>query len=81
VVSTAVLLAITGYAVWKLVIVKRWVEDVEFEGNVDADEALENLPDLEREAEKEKKAKEEEANKDADKKVEQEKKKGKGKKK
>lgn len=88
VVSTAIVLAITGVALWKLFIVKRWVENVEYEGNVDADEALENLPDLEREEEEEKekeeaekKAKEEEVKKVADKKVEQEKKKGKGKKK
>jgi hypothetical protein len=80
-ISTGIVLGITGYAVWKLFIVKRWVEDVEYEGNVDADEALENLPDLEREEEetKEKEKKEEEEKK---KKEEQEKKKsGKGKKK
>jgi len=28
---------------WKVFIVKQWVEDVEYEGNVDADEALEEL--------------------------------------
>jgi hypothetical protein len=79
-VSTAVVLALTGYAIWKLVIVKRWVEDVEYEGNVDANDALENLPDLERkdEEEKEKAKKEEE---EAKKKKEEEQKKGKGKKK
>jgi hypothetical protein len=63
-ISTGLVLGITGYAVWKLFIVKRWVEDVEYEGNVDADEALENLPVLEKEEEekKEKEKKEEKKN-------------------
>jgi hypothetical protein len=73
-ISTGLVLGITGYAVWKLFIVKRWVEDVEYEGNVDADEALENLPMLEKEEEKKK---EEEKEKEK----EEEKKNGKGKKK
>lgn len=30
-----------GWVVWKGVLVKRWVEDVEYEGNVDAERALE----------------------------------------
>jgi hypothetical protein len=34
-----------SWAVWKLFLVKQWVEDVEYEGNVDADEALEELDD------------------------------------
>jgi hypothetical protein len=36
-------LAITAWAVFRLFIVKRWVEDVEYEANVDANEALEEL--------------------------------------
>lgn len=72
-ISTGVVLAITAWAVWKLFIVKRWVEDVEYEGNVDANEALENL-------EEDKKA-EEENEKAKDKKDESGNKKGKGKKK
>jgi hypothetical protein len=71
-------LTATGYAVWKLYIVKRWVEDVEYEGNVDADEALENLPELEKKEEEEEEAKKKEEEKE---KEEVEKKKGKGKKK
>lgn len=42
-------LGLTGWAVWKLLIVKKWVEDVEYEGNVDADAALEELEDGEEE--------------------------------
>jgi hypothetical protein len=32
-----------GWGVYKLFVVKQWVEDVEYEGNVDADKALEDL--------------------------------------
>jgi hypothetical protein len=32
-----------GWGVWKLFVMKEWVEDVEYEGNVDANEALESL--------------------------------------
>jgi hypothetical protein len=60
-VSTGVVLASVGWAVWKFFLVKKWVEDVEYEGNVDADEALENLEDGEEEEDGEKK--EEEKNK------------------
>jgi hypothetical protein len=58
-VSTGLVLGLTGWAVWKLFIVKQWVEDVEYEGNVDANEALENLNEDEKEEEKEKKDAEE----------------------
>jgi hypothetical protein len=68
--STGVVLGVVAWATWKLFIVKRWVEDVEYEGNVDANEALENL---EGDDETEKK--------EAETKQEEEKKKGKGKKK
>lgn len=63
------MLGLTGWAVWKLFIVKQWVEDVEYEGNVDANEALENLNEDEKEEEKEKK--------DAEKEKEEQNKKGK----
>jgi hypothetical protein len=43
VVSTGFVFAGTMWSVWKLFIVKRWVEDVEYEANVDANEALEEL--------------------------------------
>jgi hypothetical protein len=56
-VSTCVALGAVGWAVWKFFLVKKWVEDVEYEGNVNADEALENL---EEEEEKEEKKGEEE---------------------
>jgi hypothetical protein len=65
-ISTGVVLGITAWAVWKLFIVKRWVEDVEYEGNVDANEALENLEEdgkAEKEEEKEKDKKEDGGNK------------------
>lgn len=67
--STGLVLGLTGWAVWKLFIVKQWVEDVEYEGNVDANEALENLNEDEKEEEKEKK--------DAEKEKEEQNKKGK----
>jgi hypothetical protein len=72
-VSTGVVLAAVGWAVWKGFIVKKWVEDVEYEGNVDADKALEDMDDAE--------GKEEEEKKEEEKKKEEGGKKGKGKKK
>jgi hypothetical protein len=57
-VTTCVALGAVGWAVWKFFLVKKWVEDVEYEGNVDADEALENL-DEEKEKDEEKKKEEE----------------------
>lgn len=32
-----------GVAVWRFFLAKQWVEDVEYEGNVDANQALEDL--------------------------------------
>jgi hypothetical protein len=32
-------------ATWRFFLAKQWVEDVEYEGNVDADKALEDLED------------------------------------
>jgi hypothetical protein len=55
-VSTCVALGAAGWAVWKFFLVKKWVEDVEYEGNVNADEALENLEEEEKKGEEEKKA-------------------------
>ncbi|KAH8702745.1 hypothetical protein GQ44DRAFT_783773 [Phaeosphaeriaceae sp. PMI808] len=58
-ISTFLVLGATGFVVWKLFIVKKWVEDVEYEGNVDANEVLENFEENEKEkkqAEKEKDA-------------------------
>lgn len=62
-ISTGLVLAGIAWAVYKLFIVKQWVEDVEYEGNVDADEALEEL-----EGEKKKEEKEEEEGKEEGKK-------------
>jgi hypothetical protein len=42
-VSTGLVLGVIAWAVWKMFLVKQWVEDVEYEGNVDADEALGEL--------------------------------------
>jgi hypothetical protein len=69
-------LAAVSWVAWKLFIVKKWVEDVEYEGNVDANKALEDLNDDEEEQEDAKK----EAEKEKEKKEEGTKK-GKGKKK
>jgi hypothetical protein len=61
-VSTCVALGAVGWAVWKFFLVKKWVEDVEYEGNVNADEALENLEEDEKEKEDEKGEEEKKAN-------------------
>jgi hypothetical protein len=58
-VTTCVALGAVGWAVWKFFLVKKWVEDVEYEGNVDADEALENLDEEGKEKDEEKKEEEE----------------------
>jgi hypothetical protein len=62
-VSTCVALGAVGWAVWKFFLVKKWVEDVEYEGNVDADEALENLEEDEKEKDEDEEKKEEEEKK------------------
>jgi hypothetical protein len=36
---------LAGAATWHFFLAKQWVEDVEYEGNVDADKALEDLDD------------------------------------
>jgi hypothetical protein len=61
-VSTCVALGAVGWAVWKFFLVKKWVEDVEYEGNVNADEALENLEEEEEEKEEKKGEEEKKAN-------------------
>jgi hypothetical protein len=61
-VSTCVALGAMGWAVWKFFLVKKWVEDVEYEGNVNADEALENLEEEEEEKEEKKGEEEKKAN-------------------
>ncbi|KAF1846970.1 uncharacterized protein K460DRAFT_363088 [Cucurbitaria berberidis CBS 394.84] len=43
VITSIIVFGIAGGLLWKLFIVKQWVADVEYEGNVDADKALEDL--------------------------------------
>ncbi|KAH7083922.1 hypothetical protein FB567DRAFT_581394 [Paraphoma chrysanthemicola] len=45
--STGAVLGVTAYAMWRLFLAKQWLRDVEFEGNVDADKALEEVGDME----------------------------------
>ncbi|KAH6642117.1 hypothetical protein C7974DRAFT_420451 [Boeremia exigua] len=41
--TVALVVGAVAYAGWRLVLFERWVEDVEFEANVDANAALEDL--------------------------------------
>lgn len=43
----AAFVSAAGWVVWKGVLAKQWVEDVEYEGNVDAEKALEDLDESE----------------------------------
>jgi len=63
-VSIGLVFGALGWAVWKLLLVRQWVEDVEYEGNVDADEALENLNDDGSEKDKKDDAKEKDGKED-----------------
>ena len=65
-ITSTIVLGIVGGLVWKLFVVKQWVADVEYEGNVDADKALEDLNDDEDVQKKAKKG-EEEAKKESEK--------------
>lgn len=58
VVSTGIGLGVTGVLVWRLFLVKRWVEDVEYEGNIDADHALEEIEEKDDNNKKEEKSEE-----------------------
>ncbi|KAG9200531.1 hypothetical protein G6514_006873 [Epicoccum nigrum] len=53
-VTTALTLAAVAFAAWKLFLFEQWVEDVEYEANVDANAALKDLDE-----EQKKKAKKE----------------------
>ncbi|KAF2126520.1 hypothetical protein P153DRAFT_346353 [Dothidotthia symphoricarpi CBS 119687] len=44
-VSLTVLFVGSGWIAWRLFLLERWIEDVEYEGNVDVDKALEDLDD------------------------------------
>ncbi|CAO2655196.1 Nn.00g102600.m01.CDS01 [Neocucurbitaria sp. VM-36] len=59
VITTTIFFGVTAGLIWKLFLVKQWVADVEYEGNVDADKALEDLNDDEDVQKKAKKGKEE----------------------
>ena len=43
VVTSAIVLGGVAFAAWRLFLFEQWVEDVEYEANVDANEALEDL--------------------------------------
>ncbi|KAL6709070.1 hypothetical protein ACN47E_001886 [Coniothyrium glycines] len=57
--SFAAFLATGAVMMWRLFLAKQWVEDVEYEGNVDADKALEDLEEEEEEEEEEERKKKE----------------------
>lgn len=54
-ITTGLALAAVAFAAWKLFLFEQWVEDVEYEANVDANAALEDLD----EAQEKRKAKKE----------------------
>lgn len=56
-VSGVAIVGAVGWVVWRGVLVKRWVEDVEFEGNVDAERGVEDRDGGEEDSEAEKKRK------------------------
>lgn len=43
--SLVAVVGLAGAATWHFFLAKQWVEDVEYEGNVDADKALKDLDD------------------------------------
>lgn len=45
VVTSVLVLAVVAYVAWRAFLFEQWVEDVEFEANVDANKALEELED------------------------------------
>ncbi|KAF1357479.1 hypothetical protein EJ07DRAFT_128922 [Lizonia empirigonia] len=61
--TSAVVLGAVGYAAWRVFLFEQWVADVEYEGNVDANQALE---DVEEDSKARKKGKEK-VKRDADK--------------
>lgn len=44
-ITSAIVLGAVGFAAWRLFLLEQWVEDVEYEANVDANKALEDLED------------------------------------
>ncbi|OAL46741.1 hypothetical protein IQ07DRAFT_573503 [Pyrenochaeta sp. DS3sAY3a] len=78
VLTTALFAALAAFTFYKLILVKQWVADVEYEGNVDADKALEGFSEDEEDEKLEKEAQEgkEAAEKEMKKSEEKKKKKG-----
>ena len=73
--TTALALGAAGYAAWRLFLFEQWVEDVEYEANVDANKALEDLEEDEaakKRGKKEGKKGKEKAKSEADKILEEE---------
>lgn len=61
--TSAIVLGAVGYVAWRVFLFEQWVADVEYEGNVDANQALE---DMEEDSKARKKGKEK-VKRDADK--------------
>lgn len=51
-VTSTLAIGAVAFAVWKLFLFEKWVEDVEYEANVDANAALEDLEDDEQQKKK-----------------------------
>lgn len=54
-VTSAVVLGAVGVAAWRLFLFEQWVEDVEYDANVDANKALEDFEEDETAKKKKKK--------------------------
>lgn len=61
-----------GYAAWRVFLFEQWVQDVEYEANVDANQALEDLEEDEKDRKKAGKKGKQKAKSDADKILEEE---------
>ena len=66
VLTTSVVIGGLGFAGWRLFLLEQWVEDVEYEANVDANKALEDLEEDEAARKKSKKKGKEKAKSEAD---------------
>ena len=64
--TTSVVIGGLGFAGWRLFLLEQWVEDVEYEANVDANKALEDLEEDEAARKKSKKKGKEKAKSEAD---------------
>lgn len=69
-ITSAIVLGGVAYAAWRLFLFEQWVEDVEYDANVDANKALEDLDAdnaAKKKSKKEGKKSKEQAKSDADK--------------